>query len=391
MTEQIARRPLFLAACAGMFVFGIVLALLGTLFGLPAMRDRLGVNLAQQGNLFLLLFLGVLAATMVAGLLLDRFGKKPVLSAATLLVAVALGGFSGAQSFRTAAVSAMVLGLGGGALNTAANVLVSDLYDAERGAVLNILGISYGIGALAIPLLAASITEWFTVPQLLIGAAVLAALVTAAFLLLRFPPAHEAQRISVHGLLEMARDPGVLLLAVLLFFQSGNEASIGGWTSSYIGALGENERTATWVLAGYWAALMAGRLLAARLLRRLGKIELVLVSGIGSVMGCAVLLFAGSLAGMAASVAVIGLSFAAIYPTTLAIAGDRYRPYSGSVFALLFAIGILGGTAFPWAIGHIGNSFGMRSGMMLPLGNTAMICILAAAIRAQAKRNHFAR
>ncbi len=50
-----------------MFVFGMIIAMLGTLFGLPAMRERLGINLAQQGDLFSVLFIGLLVSTAVVG------------------------------------------------------------------------------------------------------------------------------------------------------------------------------------------------------------------------------------------------------------------------------------------------------------------------------------
>lgn len=375
------RLPLFLSGCAGLFIFGIVLALLGTLFGLPEMRARLGVNLGQQGNLFLLLYFGVFAATIIAGPLIDGFGNKFVLLFSALLVTLALGGFVVAQSFGMAAVSSLLLGMGGGGLNTAANVLASDLYGDDRGAMLNVLGMFYCVGALAIPLLAASIAAVLTVRQLLMLATALAALVAAAYAVLRFPPAREARGFSAGELAEVARYPGVLLLAFVLFFESGNEGAIGGWTSSYVGSAGADARTATWVLSGYWAAMMLGRVLAARLLCSIGKAPLVLASGAGSVAGCAVLLVTRSVAGMAAGVALLGLSFAAIYPTTLAIAGDRYQRFAGTVFGLLFAIGIIGGMTFPWAMGHLAERFGLRPTMALPLGGAVMICVLAAIIR----------
>src|SRR5713101_3378695 len=69
-----------------MFVFGIVLALLGTLFGLPETRARLQTDLARQGDLFLLLYLGLAAATLVVGPLIDRIGNKLVLICSALLV-----------------------------------------------------------------------------------------------------------------------------------------------------------------------------------------------------------------------------------------------------------------------------------------------------------------
>jgi MFS family permease len=73
-----ARGRLFVAAALAMFVFGMIIAILGTLFGLPAMRERLGIDLARQGDLFSVLFIGLLASTAVVGPTVDRFGSKVV-------------------------------------------------------------------------------------------------------------------------------------------------------------------------------------------------------------------------------------------------------------------------------------------------------------------------
>jgi fucose permease len=370
------RGLLFAAACAGIFVFGIVLALLGTLFGLPEMRSRLHVDLAQQGDLLLMLFAGIFLATLIVGPVLDRFGNQPVLAISSVLVATALAGFSVARSFPAAAASSVLLGLGGGGLNTSTNVLVSDLYGEDRGPRLNILGIFFGIGALFIPLLAASISELAAIGQLLAFAASLAGVCVLAYALLRFPPPREAHSFSWREATQVVRAPGVLLFGALLFCQSGNEASIGGWVSTYIGRMGSNSRIATWILAGYWMALMLGRIMAARLLRRIEKARLILLSGLGSVAGAALLLVAPSVAVMGAATALIGLSFAAIYPTTLAMVGDRYPRFAGTVFGVLFSIALVGGGGFPWVIGQVSQSIGVRYSMLLPLLSAATICLL---------------
>ncbi len=371
------RGALFGAACAGIFVFGIAYALLGTLFGLPEMRSRLHINLAQQGDLLLLLFAGIFCATMVVGPLLDRYGNQPVLVIASGLVGIALAGFTLARSFSGAAASSVLLGLGGGGLNTSTNLLVSDLYGENRGPRLNILGIFFGIGALFIPLLAASISSVATINQFLIFSASLAAACAVAYVLFRFPSLREAQSFSWREAAQLIRAPGITLFGSLLFCESGNEASIGGWVSTYLGHAGSSARVATWILAGYWLALMLGRVMAARLLRRIEKARLVLISGLGSAVGAALLLAAPSVAVMGAATALIGLSFAAIYPTTLAMVGDRYPRFAGTVFGVLFSIALVGGGSFPWAIGQVSQSMGLRYGMLLPLASAAVICVLA--------------
>ncbi len=371
------RRRLFGAACLSIFVFGIVLAILGTLFGLPEMRARLHIDLAQQGDIFLVLFAGVLLSTLIAGPIMDGMGHKVVLVSSAALVALALLLLMRASSFASGAVATLVLGFGGGGLNTSANALVADAYIENRAPMLLILGTFFGFGALVIPLLAASITGAFTIPQLLVANALLAAFCAAACAILRFPPAREGTGISLLASFRAASIPGVLLFASVLFFQSGNESSIGGWVSTYAGAMGASSRSATWILAGYWAALMTGRLLMARLPPSVPPERIVLGCGIGSVVGCAVLLTAGSVAVMATGATIAGLSFAAVYPTTLAMAADRYQRMAGTIFGLLFAIGLAGGMVFPWGVGHLSEVFGLRTAMALPIAGGAAVSLLS--------------
>lgn len=371
------RRILFGGAATGIFVFGIVMAVLGTLFGLPAMRQRLKIDLSQQGNVFLLLYVGILLATLIAGPVIDSVGNKVILVTSAVLVASGMAGFAYAHSFGSAAIPAVLLGLGGGGLNTSTNALVSDLYGEDRGPMLNVLGIFYGIGALGIPLLAAVIAGHFPIaPQLLICAG-LAGACALLFLGMQFPEASAAQSFSWREVVQVARFPGVLVLGFLLFCESGNEASIGGWTSTYAAEMGLGARTATLTLAGYWAALMVGRLLVARILKDVGKRQLVLGSGLGALVGGAVLLTSRLEVTLVAGVLLIGLSYAGVFPTALAIAGDTYRKMTGTVFGLLFAIALVGGMSFPWAVGQISQRLGVRYGMVVPLAGAAGICLLA--------------
>lgn len=368
-------------------MFGIVLALLGTLFGLEGTRIRFHINLAQQGDLILLLFLGIFVATLAVGPMLDRFGSRLVFLLSSLLVGLALLSFSQAQGFALAAMAAVLLGLGGGGLNTATNALVSELYGDARGPMLNVLGIFFGFGALLVPLITATLLSVLSLKTLMLAAAGLALVCVVTYAVLRFPPAQEAQNFSWFQAARVFRYPKVLAFAFLLFFESGNEASVGGWVSTYAGMIGSSARTATWILAGYWAGMMVGRAAAASLLTRVSKDALVLVSGLGSVAGCALLAASNSVGGMALASALAGLFFSGIYPTVLAMVGDRYHRFAGSVFSLLFSIALIGGMLIPWAIGQLAQARGVRLGMLLPLFGAVMICVLAIAVSKEEKKD----
>lgn len=361
-----------------MLVFGIVFAVLGTVFGLPAMRLRLHINLAQQGNFFFLLYLGIFSASLLIGPLIDHLGHKPNLFLSSSVVTAAMVLFAAADSYRFAALAAILLGLGGGGLNLCTNVLVSEVYGERRGPMLNVLGIFFGVGAISLPLLAAVIEGHLTIPQMFLICAVLAGACALAYAIISFPSSRPKQAFSLRDLYAITRYDGILLLASILFAESGNEASIAGWTSTYVNSGGYPPRAATLVLAGFWAALMFSRLLAARLLKGIGKARIIFGNALIALVGCLLLLSARSLVLLALGTALIGLSYGPIFPTTLAIAGDHYRQRAGAVFGLLFSVALIGGMLFPWAVGHFSEKFSVHVGMMVPAAGAIAITVSSA-------------
>jgi MFS family permease len=372
-------RHLFAAASVAIAVFGMVIALLGTLFGLPEMRERLAINMARQGDLFSILFAGLLLSTAVVGPTIDRYGSKLVLVCGSAMVTAALLLFAVAHGFLVASAAALLLGIGGGWLNTGSNALVSDVYPDDRGRMLNLLGIFFGVGALFVPFLVTVGFGRLSIGGVILVCAAVAAVGTALGAPLSFPAPHEGASFSFGGMLRSARDPSVLLFALLLFFQSGNEASLSGWTSTYIYSVGWSPRAATIILLGYWVVAIAGRALSARAQAWVGKGRLVVFGGAVSLAGCLVLLAgAGWLPVLALGAWLTSLGFSAIFPTTLAMAGDRYHRFAGTVFGLLFTVGNFGSIGFPWALGHISEAAGVRYGMLVPLAGT--VCVTACAL-----------
>jgi FHS family glucose/mannose:H+ symporter-like MFS transporter len=111
------RCTLSAAAYAGMFVFGIVMALLGAV--LPSLMGRLHLKTSDIGTLFLAMNAAMLASSLVFGIVMDRFGMKSSLVLGPLLVATALGIVARATNLFALLFAASLLVIGGGALNGA--------------------------------------------------------------------------------------------------------------------------------------------------------------------------------------------------------------------------------------------------------------------------------
>jgi fucose permease len=358
-------------------VFGSVLAVLGTVLGLPEMHQRLHLDVVQEGTLFLLLYVGILISNLVIGPLLQALGHKMVLLSSALVVAASLLGFSRAHSFGFAVAAAMVLGFGGGVINTGVNTLVSQVYVEQRASMLNLLGVFHGAGALFIPLGTAALAAFATIPQLFLLASLLPLVCAAYYSFLKFPATQASGSISFLETLRAIRYPSVLLIGVLLFFEAGNEAVVSSWTSIYAGSIGLTPRAATLVLAWFWAMVIVGRALAAPLLMRVAKPKVILGGAILAVIGCGLLLSSRSFVTLSLGAAIIGLALGPIFQTALGTAGDRNQNSLGSVYGLLFAMAMLGGMSAPWAVGQISARYSLRYGPLLPLVGSACVGVLA--------------
>jgi fucose permease len=373
--KQASVRALMSSACAGIFVFGIVMAILGAI--LPSLFFRIQFNKSEAGNLFFYMNLAMLVMSVFFGPIVDRFGYKILLLLCSLLVAVSFFLFNLASTYSFLILAAVLLGFGGGGLNGGSNALTSDLYPERRSAALNLLGIFFGFGALAIPFLIGTLLGTIGLKAILIVATFLSLIPFALFLLLRFPLAKQAQGFPLRQAARVIGHPLLWLCGFLLFFQSGNEFTIGGWTSTYLNEYFHLTPTlASLVLAGYWAAIMIGRLIIIRLVRFVKNEILILASAILSFIA-AVIMASSPSGGLASLGAVlIGFGFAAVYPTTLAVVGEAFPAFSGTAFSVVFVIGLAGGMTAPWLTGKVAMASSLRYGFFIPVFSCAMIVIL---------------
>jgi MFS family permease len=217
-----------------MFLFGIAAALLGAT--LPLLSERLQIGLGRVGTLFLVMNACMLASSFALGALQDRYGMKLPLVAGPLVVGAALLVVAGAESYAQMLLAVALLGTGGSALNGASNALVADLHGdpAAKSAALNRVGLFFGFGALFIPFAIGLLLRAAGLGGILVGGATLCGLVAVANALPAYPPAKQAGGLSPAEAARLVRDPLVLLLGLLLFFQSGNEFIVGGYTTTLL-------------------------------------------------------------------------------------------------------------------------------------------------------------
>jgi len=366
---SIHRASLMAAVNACMFVFGMVLLLMGSL--LPSLK----VSGARAGSLGSIPLVGILTATILIGPTLDKVGAKPVLAVGLALIAMAIGVMPSLASYTALAVAALTYGLGGGVLNTATNALVSDLSASGRGVALNLLGFSFSLGAITAPLLISWALKGPSFPRVFRVLAIAPAVVLVLILPRRFPaPAHSG--VPLRHLLKVLHHPTVWLLGALLFFESGNENCMFVWSGKVVGdVLHVAAGHADLALAALSIALGAGRLLAVLSLKAMGSRTTLLLSAAITITGAVVARVHETFGGMVTGFAVMGLGMSAIFPTGLGLAGDRFPNETGTVFGAVMTVALAGGAAGPVAGWWVATS--SPAGVLLvPLAGGVAIAIL---------------
>ncbi len=371
------RHTIYLNACAAMFVFGIVLALPGTVLGLPDVIERLGLTMAERGALISALFLGLLIGSLLTGPMVDALGHRVALGGSAACIALCLPLFAAAPTYALAAAALAAIGLASAGINTAANALSSDFFPEERGRRMNGLAIAVGVGGLSLPAATALMAGYIPWSWLVAGGAVIAA-ATAISVTRVDPPAMGTADVSstsattISGMLGVVRQPGLVWVALLVALGGATEAVMAGFTSTYLTTLGFTPEAATWVLASHWVGVIAGRLaFGGRVDRAKGRA--ITVAALGGATGIVVFVTASSTAALAIAPFVIGVAIAVVVPTVLALGGERYPQNAGTLFGLLLTVAQAAAMVFPGLVGVVAEAADVRVAMSILVVNNVAI------------------
>jgi MFS transporter, FHS family, glucose/mannose:H+ symporter len=342
---------LVLAAAVGM-----LLSLYGPV--LPELQASFEVGGRGSGLVLSAHFAGAIAGIAWWGLE-RRLPARTWLRLATALLVGGAVGIAFAPAWPVLLAAAFCLGVGFGVVVVTINVLFAEGFGERAAAMLNLLGATFGGGAVVGPLVVAAAGGYrvpFCAGALLAG---------AALVLLRdlpptaTPPAPGTERLPLGQV-------GGFMALLLLYV--GVESGVGGWeaTSLRAGGLGA-AGAASWTSA-YWAAITVGRLLAIPLALRLAPSRLATGSLLVAAVGLA-LAHSPTLA--PAAYTLTGLALGPVFPTVLAWLAAAAPGARGST-AMVFAASNVGGVVLPPVIGWL---VAARSPAVIP--TTVLVVVLA--------------
>ena len=354
-------RSLGLIALLAFLSLGLPDGVLGVAW--PSMRRSFELPMSQLGVLLAAAMVGYLGSSFASGVLVARMGLGRVLAASSAATAASAVAYALAPTWGVVVGSAVVAGLGAGAIDAGVNAFAATRLSPRLTSWLHA---SYGIGAALGPLLTGTVlatTGSWRVAYGLIGIVLATMTVgfarTAGRWTVDAGPARPARMAP--GMAEALRQPAVWLSVTLFFVYAGLEVGIGQWAYSWLveGREVAGGVAAAW-LAVYWGSLTAGRVILGGMTSRFAAETLLRASLAGVPVGVLVLWAGVGPAAGAAGLALLGLALAPIFPLLIATTPERV----GAAYAI-HAIGFqvagfyLGTAALPGAAGVLARHAGL--------------------------------
>jgi len=336
-----------------MAFFGMAFVILGTV--LPSLTERFGLTTANASTVASLLPFGIMFGSLIFGPIIDRYGYKMLIITSTLFTVLGMELLAFAGSVSIVRLSIFIIGFGGGVLNGLSNALVSDAStDKSRPSNLSILGIFYTVGAITIPLIYAWLSKSYSYVPIVSGAGAIMTLSALVYMFITFPKGKFNEGGESVSILKLIKEPTLLLLSFILFFQSGVEGISSSWTPNYLEQVKEfTKENALYALSFVVFGLGTGRVLLSLLLRFVHRRIILYISMMLAFAGAFILGNADSSGIAITGTFLIGMGLASTFPVIIGELGEKYKAVSGTALSIALSIALLGNTLINLLVGAL--------------------------------------
>ena len=368
------------------FGLGMCFSLLGSIS--VKLMPRLQIDKGKFGSLISAFMLTCLIASLIIGVVVDKLGYKPVAIFGFVLTALCIFILARGKTYGAVLWPCLLLGFGAMALNTAGNTLIPVvLFGGKNPAAASNLGnVFFGLGLFVTPLIVSFLFRKTSYEN---AVSVLAVIVLAPVILAILATYPESQAgFALSNAFALLKEPAVLIAALALFCYISIESSFCNWLPPYGKEIISKDfagldgavvdATAQQLLSVFAVAMMVGRLVAS-------QIEMITVHGSWFIAGAAliagliILAMARSGAIWTSALAVCaGLAFAPCFPTIVGVTFAKFSPeIYGSIFGIIFAVGLLGAVIIPKAIGNLAKGSTIQKSLKLLVPMCIILVILA--------------
>ncbi|GAB7028816.1 MFS transporter [Streptomyces platensis subsp. malvinus] len=385
------------AARVATFVYFI---LCGTTMGtwvvhIPAIEERVGISHATLGGLLVLLGVGAFLGMQAAGRLTDRLGARLVVPATGVLCSAALALPGLPRDPWTLAGALLAFGFCNGCLDVSMNAHAVHVEKAYGRPVMSAFHATFSVGGVLASLAGAATASAGLSPAAGMAAmgalGIVIALVSAGALLPAAPTAVDtdsgAQAEQAPAAARRRTGRRIWLLAALALMVMLCEGAANDWSALHLkDILGAPASTAAFGYGTFAATMTIGRLLADRLVARLGSMAILRYGAATAAVGITIVALSPWTWAAFAGWALFGLGLSGCVPQLFSAAGHADPSAAGANVSRVAGLGYVGMLAGPAVIGWLTHLVALNHAFALLTLACAITAVAAGTLRTGSDR-----
>jgi fucose permease len=371
---------------SGAFGLGMCFATLGSIA--VKLMPRMEMDQAKFGTLISSFMFSCLISSLAVGALMDMLGYKTIALIGFAAAAATMFILANAKNYQGAMVAGILLGVGAMACNTTGNVLgtgvVANMLDGDFAAANNLVNVCFGLGLFLTPFLVSFLFQKVSYEKGVSALGIVVALPIVFALMAKYP---KAAGFKLGDAFALLKEPVTIVAALVLFCYIALEASFTNWLAPFGKEVIKKDTpdmdeekvdaSAARTLSAFAIAMMIGRLITG--LSGITALGGYLIAGSAVIAAVIIIVMMGvSKSSMVFVLAAAsGLAFAPAFPTTVGVTFGKFGGGSGSLFGIIFAVGLAGAVIVPKAIGNMAKGTSVQKALKLLLPACAALAVLA--------------
>lgn len=334
---------------------------------IPFAQQRLNLNHADFGLLLLCMGIGSMIAMPATGALVKRWGCRPLIALALMLLMVLLPSLTMWSSIVTMAVALFIFGSAAGCLGVAINL---QAVVVEKHSVRALMSSFHGMCSLG------GLTGAMLVTALLaVGLSPLMSTLSVVMILLviggvaipscltSFEQDEKPHEYTTQAPKKFYRPDGIILLiGMMCFIAFLSEGAAMDWGGIYLTSKYQlNPAFAGLAYTFFALSMTTGRFAGHILLKQWGEKNIVTYSAIGAAIGMAVIVTAPVWQVVVLGYALLGLGCSNIVPVMFSRVGRQNNMPKAAALSLVSTIAYTGSLSGPALIGLIGEWTGLST------------------------------
>lgn len=343
---------------------GLPDSLLGTAW--PLMHIELGADNEMAGIVACVVSVCTVISSLFSSQFIQRFGTGKVTLFSVLSTVIGLTGYALSQQVWLLFPSAVFLGIGAGAVDTALSNYVALHFKAKHMSWLHCF---WGIGAMSGTYIMAAFLkqqQWRT--GFLAVSGVLAVIVICLVFSQKLwgiyekEPAKEEKEEKIVTNADAIRLKNVKSLMIAMFCNNGYEMLISVWMATYFITVKEIAvETAAAYCSMLYLGITLGRVLSGALTAKVSDKNLIRWGIVIALLGVALIIAPVPGILSAAGLFVVGFGASPVFPSILHLTPEKYgEKYSATVIGLEMSAAYVGAACMPLVSGFILERIGMQ-------------------------------